>query len=184
MTIVSRRELGWLLGFVGASFSAAAVGALFTTRSLSTWYRTLRKPTWTPPDAVFGPVWTVLYGLIGLSGWLVQRQVLRKPTCMRAAELARRAWVAQLLLNVAWSATFFGWRRPGGGLAVIIVLWAAIAACAGLSARVSGVAGVLLLPYLVWTAFAALLNGRIWQLNRPHSHASPTTVRKQARPRG
>lgn len=160
------RDARWLLGSLGASFGVAALGSVFTARSVSTWYRTLRKPAWTPPDRLFGPVWTVLYALIGISVWLVRRQAQRHPERAAAAQAANAAWVVQLALNSAWSGVFFGGRRIGGGLAVILVLWGSIVTCAVLFARVSRLASALLLPYLAWTTFAAVLNGRIWQLNR------------------
>jgi translocator protein len=166
MAFFNRRELGWVLGYLGASFGAAGLGALITAQSVDSWYRTLRKPAWTPPDAAFGPVWTLLYVLIGIAGWIVRREALRDPALAAAAAAANRAWLAQLLLNVGWSAVFFGLRRTGWGLAVIVALWSTIAACAALSARVSRLSAALLLPYLGWTGFAAALNGRIWQLNR------------------
>jgi translocator protein len=159
---------GWLLGFLGASFGAAALGGLFTARSVGTWYRALRKPRLTPPDRVFGPVWTALYALMALAAWLVRRAPggghASSPD--RPARLALGAWGLQLGLNVLWSAVFFGARRIGAGLAVIASLWVAVAACAALAARVTPAAGWLLLPYLGWTTFASFLNLRIWQLNR------------------
>ena len=162
---MSARSLLALGGFLGASFGAAAFGSYFTAESVETWYPTLEKPSWRPPNAAFGPVWTVLYTLMGVSAWLVWKQ---QPTV--AAESPQRkqalaAWVIQLLLNAAWSAAFFGARSPGGGLAVISLLVPSIAATAALSGRVSKPAGLLLLPYLAWTSFAAALNTRIWQLN-------------------
>lgn len=166
MRQLDRSGLAPLLAFLGASFGAAALGSAATFGSLATWYRALRKPAWTPPDRVFGPVWATLYTLIGLSAWLVRRHAQSEPERSRMAGPALGAWLAQLALNIAWPAVFFGRRRIGGGLAVILALWASIAACAGLSARVSRPAGALLLPYLAWTAFAAALNARIWQLNR------------------
>jgi tryptophan-rich sensory protein len=171
-------DLGWLGGFLAASAGAAALGGLFTARSVDSWYRTLRKPAWTPPDWVFGPVWTALYTLIGLAAWLVRRGAThprrgQEPAgagdAAQTADVVRPAlatWGVQLGLNVLWSAVFFGARRTGGGLWVIGALWAAIAACAALSARVTRLAGLVLLPYLAWTTFAAALNARIWQLNR------------------
>ena len=96
----------------------------------------------------------------------MRRRARERPERAAGARAALCAWLAQLALNVAWPAVFFGRRRLGGGLAVILALWAAIAACAGLSARVSRPAGALLLPYLAWTAFAAALNARLWRLSR------------------
>jgi tryptophan-rich sensory protein len=74
MRFFNRSQLGWLLGFLGASFGAAGLGGLFAARSVNTWHRTLRKPAWTPPDAAFGPVWTLLYALIAIAGWIVRRK--------------------------------------------------------------------------------------------------------------
>jgi tryptophan-rich sensory protein len=157
---------GWLIGFLGASFGAAALGGLFTARSVGTWYRALRKPRLTPPDRVFGPVWTALYALMALAAWLIQRDSGADQAAHRTARLSLGVWGLQLGLNVLWSAVFFGARRIGAGLGVIAALWVAIAACAGLAVRVTPAAGVLLLPYLAWTTLAAFLNLRIWQLNR------------------
>ena len=145
---------------MGASFAAAAVGGAFTARSVNGWYRTLRKPRWTPPDRVFGPVWSVLYTLIGVSGWLIWRRSGRGGVSRSALP----AWWLQLALNVVWSAVFFGCRSIGGGLVVIVALLLSIAACA---ARASRPAAALLVPYLAWSSFAAALNWRIWRLNRP-----------------
>jgi benzodiazapine receptor len=159
-----QRQVGWLLAFLAASFGAAGVGALFTARALKGgWYRRLRKPDWTPPDRVFGPVWTILYAQMAVSAWLVRDGAANQA---HAARVALLAWCAQLGLNVAWSAAFFGGRSPARGVAVIVALWLAIVATAGLSARVRKSAGALLLPYLAWTSFAAALNVAIWRRNR------------------
>lgn len=155
----------WLIGFLGASFGAAALGGVFTARSVGTWYRALRKPRLTPPDWVFGPVWTALYTQMAVAAWLVQRAAQTGHVTRRAARLALGIWSLQLGLNVLWSATFFGARRIGAGLGVVGTLWVAVAAATGLAARVTPSAGVWLLPYLVWTTFASYLNLRIWQLN-------------------
>lgn len=168
--MTSSSDLGWLLGFLGACLGTGAIGARFTAGSVNTWYRTLRRSPWTPPGTIFGPVWTVLYILIGTSGWLLRREARRQPELMAKARPALAAWLVQLALNLAWSEVFFGRRRIGGGLVVILALWASIAACASLSARISKPAAALLLPYLIWTSFATLLNGRIWQLNRRRPH--------------
>ena len=162
----TRRDIGWLLGLQAASFAAAAAGALASASGIQTWYPRLSKPGWTPPNVVFGPVWTLLYFTIGLSAWLVRRTAERQPERAVAARSALAAWAVQLALNVAWSAVFFGGRRIGGALVTIIALWAAIIACAALAARVAKPASLMLLPYLAWTSFAMLLNARIWQLNR------------------
>lgn len=162
---MSARSLLALGGFLGASFGAAAFGSYFTAQSVETWYPTLEKPSWRPPNAAFGPVWTVLYTLMGVSAWLVWKREPSVETTPAQRSSALVVWVVQLLLNAAWSAVFFGARSPGGGLAVISLLVPSIAATAALSGRVSKPAGLLLLPYLAWTSFAAALNARIWQLN-------------------
>jgi translocator protein len=153
-----------LVGFLTASYGAAGVGSLFTVPALrSGWYGRLRKPRWTPPDRVFGPVWTILYTQMAISAWLVRRRGASNQA--QAARLALVAWCAQLGLNVAWSAAFFGARSPAKGVAVIAALWLAIVATVGLSARVRKGAGALLLPYLAWTSYAAALNTAIWRRN-------------------
>jgi len=151
-----------LAAFLGASYAAAAIGSRWTLPAIPTWYRSLRKPVWTPPNRVFGPVWTALYTAMGVSAWLVSRSESRG----RAPLLA---WCAQLALNVAWSAAFFGRRSPVAGVGVIACLWTAILVTIVLSARVSRAGAALLLPYLAWTTFAAALNVRIWTLNRRSS---------------
>src|ERR1051325_11735397 len=161
------RSLLWLLAFLGVSFAAAGLGSAFTVPALDGWYRKLRKPAWTPPDAVFGPVWTILYVQMAVGGWLVYRGT-RTQASRRTAigNAALGAWSLQLLLNVGWSAAFFGFRSPAAGLLTIVPLWAAIGTTAGISAPANPLAGVLLLPYLAWASCAAALSLRIWHLNR------------------
>lgn len=159
-------SVGWLVGFLAVAFGAAALGGLFTTRSVRTWYKTIRKPTWNPPDWIFGPVWSVLYALMAVSAWLVQREARANPAVASQGALALGAWVHQLVLNVAWSWVFFGRRQIGPGLGVLAALWSAIVSTMALSSRVSRKAALLLVPYLAWTTFAGVLNFRVWQLNR------------------
>lgn len=156
----------WLGGFLGLSYAAAGLGGLFTSESVNSWYKTLRRPSWNPPDWVFGPVWSVLYTLMAVSAWLVRREMKRDPLMEYKGRTALFAWVGQLILNVAWSGVFFGKRDPRGALDVIAALWSAIAATIGLSARVKRPAGLMLIPYLAWTSFAALLNYKIYRMNR------------------
>jgi tryptophan-rich sensory protein len=164
--LICRQALGWLAGLFAASFGAAGLGAVWTNRSLDRWYRTLRKPRVTPPDWIFGPVWTVLYAQMAVAGWLVRRAMVKRPEVAGTGRAALLAWGAQLVLNLGWSGCFFGLRRVGAGLAMIAALWAAIAATTALAGRASRGAAVLLLPYLAWVTFAAYLNLRILQLNR------------------
>lgn len=141
-------------------FGAAAIGGAFTATSVGTWYLEIAKPAWTPPAWVFGPVWTVLYVLMGISVWLVWRSGGWLLT--RGALLT---FGAQLLLNTAWSMIFFGARNPGLAFLEILLLWFAIVATIGLFWRHSKTASVLLTPYLAWSSFAACLNFAIWQMN-------------------
>jgi benzodiazapine receptor len=158
-------HLPWLGLYLFASFTAAGLGGLSTARAIPTWYRTLRKPGWNPPDAVFGPVWTVLYTFVALAAWLV-RGGMSSPERATTGTAALWLWWLQLGLNLAWSLTFFGRRQPGWGLVVISILEVTIMATTVAAARVSRLAAALLTPYALWTAFASALNFRIWQLNR------------------
>ncbi|WP_076472406.1 TspO/MBR family protein [Micromonospora avicenniae] len=145
-----------LLGF-GAAVALAATVGVVGVRGTSAEYAALDRPSWAPPGWLFGPVWTLLYVLIALAGWLVWRRV--------GFGAAVWAWVAQLVLNAAWTPLFFGARRYGAAFAEIVVLWLAIALTVLLFARVSRTAASLMLPYLAWVTFAAALNFAIWRLN-------------------
>ena len=144
-----------LLIFLAISFGAASFGALFTPGE---WYAALSKPVWTPPNWIFGPVWTVLYVLIGISAWLVWRTQPR-------LGVALGLWGAQLGLNTIWSWLFFGLERPALAAIDVAVLLIAIIATAYEFARVSRPAALLLLPYALWIAYATALNIAIWRLN-------------------
>jgi len=142
--------------FVGATVAVAGVGSLATSAGMD-WYDGLDKPGFTPPDATFGVVWTILYAAIALAGWLA----------WRASDDPRptRWWAVQMALNLAWTVVFFGLRSPVGGTIVIVVLLAAIVATVTAAARVSTPAAVLLFPYLVWCGFAAALTVGVTVLN-------------------
>src|SRR3954447_22492792 len=121
---VKEHRLGTLAGFLVLSSGVAAVGGKVTARSEDTWYQTLQRPGWTPPGKVFGPVWTVLYGLMSVSIWMVTGAAKSRFDLRHPEKLAIGAWFAQLALNLAWSAVFFGARRIGASLYVIGGLWA------------------------------------------------------------
>ncbi len=140
---------------------AGAVGALFTAPAIPGWYSQLAKPPFNPPSWVFAPVWMLLYLLMGVSAFLVWRKVRAVP----GAKLALAVFSVQLLLNAAWSPVFFGLQSLLGGLCVIIPLWIAIVATIALFWRISAAAGALLVPYLLWVSFAAVLNYSIYTLN-------------------
>jgi len=142
--------------FLAVSFVIAACGALFMPGA---WYEQLAKPIWNPPAWIFGPVWTVLYISIGVSGWLVWR---RTGWVLNAAFLV---FAVQLVLNGAWSWLFFGLHNTGLAFVDIMLLWLAILATLLLFWREDWQAGALLLPYFAWVSFAAVLNGTLWRLN-------------------
>ena len=128
---------------------------------LDGWYRELEKPAFNPPDWVFGPVWTVLYILMGIALYLIWT----KGTRTRRWHWLMIVFFAQLAFNTGWSFAFFGLESPLAGLVVILPLWGLILATILLARPVSGVASILLLPYLAWVSFAAVLNASIWYLN-------------------
>lgn len=138
------------------------LGSLATASSIPTWYRELNKPSWNPPDWVFGPAWTLLYILMGIAAWLVWRRGWE----IQSVRVALVLFAVQLVFNLLWSVIFFGLRSPGLALAEIIILWALILATAIQFFRLDVVSGVLLLPYLLWVTFASVLNGAVWFLNR------------------
>ena len=140
---------------------AGFVGSLFTTPSIPTWYASLAKPSFTPPNWVFSPVWISLFVLMGISLFLLWEKTLHYPGVRTAM-----FWFAvQLGLNMLWSILFFGLKSPFLALIGIIVLWIAIFLTILKSFRVSKLAGMLLIPYLIWVSFAAGLNYSIWTLN-------------------
>lgn len=154
------------LGLFAAPFAVAALGSRFTIPSLQGWYRTLDKPSWNPPDRVFGPVWTVLYLLMGLAAVRVWRG--RRPGRDVRPELA--LFAVQLGLNLAWSWLFFDRRRIDLALADIAVLDVAIAGTAVAFGRVRPEAGLLLVPYLAWSTFATILTADIARRNGALPH--------------
>jgi tryptophan-rich sensory protein len=154
------RSIAVLIGFILASFAAAGIGGLFTAPGVRDWYPLLRKPAWTPPAWVFGPVWTILYLCIAVAGFVAWRR-----EGFGGAKWALALFAVQLLLNVVWSVVFFGLRQPGWGFAEIVLLWVTIVATTIALFRVSTAAGLLFVPYLVWVSFAAGLNFAIWRAN-------------------
>lgn len=151
-----------LLAVVGCEVVGAA-GSVFTTMGLETWYPGLVRPSIAPPNWVFAPVWTGLFALMGVAAWIVWRRA-RDPGD-RPLRLAAGLFAGQFVLNLAWSAVFFGAQSLLGGLVVIGLLWLAILATAAAFYRVDRRAGVLLVPYLAWVGFAAYLNYGFWALN-------------------
>jgi len=154
----TRQALG-LLGWLLLAFAAAAIGG-FASASAGAFYGELVRPSWAPPGWLFGPVWSVLYVLMGISAWLVWRA-----RGFAGAKSALLVFIVQLAANALWTWLFFVWRQGGLAFAEILLLWFLIAATIGLFWRVSRLAAVLLLPYLAWVSFASTLTLSIWRQN-------------------
>jgi translocator protein len=150
-------SIALLVASLALVFAVAAAGGIATSRGLGDWYDGLDRAPWNPPSWVFGPAWTILYVLMAVAAWLVAREGLGDPGVRTALVL----YGVQLALNLGWSLVFFGLRRPGFGLIVILVLLVAIAATVVAFQGVSPTAAWLLVPYLAWVAFATSLNGWI-----------------------
>jgi tryptophan-rich sensory protein len=146
-----------LAGFGVAVVVVAVVGG-WASASAATQYAGYALPSWAPPAWLFGPVWTVLYAMIAVSGWVVWRRAGWVPP-------AHGMYIGQLVLNMLWTPLFFGAGRLALAFAEILLLLASIAATTALFARISRLAALLLVPYLAWVAFASALNFAIWQLN-------------------
>lgn len=146
-----------------ACLAAGGIGSIFTFKSIPTWYPGLKKPRYTPPDKVFGPVWTTLYLLMGISVFFIWQKELTTEGVILPFILF---WV-QLVLNASWSIVFFSMKSKDGGLIVIIVLWFLILCTIIASFQVSTWAGILLIPYILWVSIATYLNAGIWWLNKP-----------------
>ena len=146
----------WVLAVLVAG---AAAGLLFPPGE---WYQQLAKPTWNPPSWLFGPVWTLLYVLLGVGAWLVWREP------QVAAEERRGAWIAfgtQAVLNLAWTPVFFGLQQPGLAFGIICLLWLALLWMTLRFGRITPLAGYLQIPLVLWVSFALMLNGTIWLMN-------------------
>jgi len=162
MLNVRIRDIWKLVVSIIACLAAGAIGSIFTRQAIPTWYATLEKPAFNPPNWVFMPVWTLLYILMGIAAFLVWRKGLEN----RQVRIALIVFLVQLVLNALWSVAFFGLESPVYGLIVITVLWLAILFTTLQFYRISRAAGGLMLPYLLWVTFAAVLNESIWLLNR------------------
>ena len=153
------KQLLGLFAWLAVSFVAAAVGAAASIQAAS-FYGQLAQPDWAPPPSVFGPVWTTLYALMGIAAWLVWRT-----RGFVAHRSALSLFLGQLVVNALWSWLFFAWHRGALAFADILLLWVLVGATLVSFWRVCRLAGVLLVPYLLWISFAAALNFSVWQLN-------------------
>lgn len=146
-----------LLAWLALSLTAAAMGGLFLPGE---WYAALRKPTWNPPNWIFGPVWAALYITMAIAAWLVWKR-----GGFRGQRTALLLFLAQLLFNALWSPLFFGLQSPALALVNILLLWLALLGTTAAFWRARPIAGLLLVPYLAWVSFATALNFAIWNLN-------------------
>lgn len=149
-----------LLAFLIVCLGAGGLGAFATTPEIDGWYRTVVKPTWNPPNWVFGPVWTSLYVIMAVAAWLVWTSGDLKKT-----RVPLSLFGLQLILNLAWSWIFFNAHQIGWALFEILILWGFIAATTWSFFPRSKLAGCLMLPYLAWVTFASVLNFALWKLN-------------------
>lgn len=152
-------EVLGLVAWLAVTFAAAAIGSAASVSS-GPFYAELVRPGWAPPPSVFGPVWTVLYALMGCAAWLVWRR-----GGFFAAPTALTLYLLQLTANALWTWLFFRWHLGGAAFADVVVLWVLIVATMAGFRRVSLPATLLLIPYLAWVSFAAVLNYTLWQMN-------------------
>ena len=153
------KQIAGLVAWLGIGYATSAIGAAASLQA-GPFYTALARPDWAPPPWLFGPVWILLYGLMGIAAWLVWRQ-----GGFRAARTALTLFLVQLAVNAAWSWLFFGWKLGAWAFYDILLLSALIALTLLAFWRRSRTAGLLLLPYLLWVGFAAVLNYSVWQLN-------------------
>lgn len=156
------RDLPKLIISIVLCLGVGLVGSVFTISSIPTWYVTLNKPVFSPPNYLFAPVWTILYILMGISLYLIWREGVKK----QKVKDALMNFGFQLFFNAIWTPVFFGARSLSLGLAVIILTLYFIARTIGAFAKVNKSAAYLLYPYIVWVGFAAILNFSVWILNR------------------
>ncbi|MFT3933454.1 MAG: TspO/MBR family protein [Chitinophagaceae bacterium] len=138
------------------------LGGLFTAPEIQGWYAHINKPSWNPPNWLFGPVWTLLYVLMGIAFY----KVWKTTTTADKKQWAIIIFIAQMALNFIWSYIFFNQHQPGWAFVDIVVLWLAIICTIIAFSRINSGAAWLLVPYISWVSFAAILNYVIWQMNK------------------
>lgn len=153
------RQILGLAGWLGISFVAAAIGGLASVNAAS-FYQQLSRPAWSPPSSMFGPVWSVLYLMMGIAAWLVWRA-----HGWRHSRSALTLFLVQLAANALWSWLFFAWRRGAAAFAEVLLLWILIACTIVAFARLRRVAAYLLVPYLLWVTLASALTYAVWRRN-------------------
>lgn len=150
-----------LAGFIALCLGVGSAGGWITARSVAEWYPALAKPEWTPPNSIFGPVWTALYIMMAFAAWLVWRKDAR----FAGVRVALILFFVQLALNFLWSFLFFGLKAPGTALVGIVALFLVLILTIWAFFQQSRWAGIIMLPYLAWVGFATALNFAIWRLN-------------------
>ena len=153
--------------FIAVCEIAGLFGSLFTAPEIPTWYATLAKPALNPPGWIFGPVWTLLYALMGIAAYIVWEQYAKTKVKKRKKAIAFALWIfaAQLALNTTWSIVFFGLHNPAWAFADLVAMWLLILATIYLFRPIAKPAAYLLIPYILWVTFAGYLNFSIWLLN-------------------
>ena len=149
-----------LLAWLAVSFTAAGVGAIASVDAAS-FYAQLAKPAWAPPASAFGPVWSVLYLLMGIAAWLVWREQGTK-----GSTVALAFFLVQLIANALWSWLFFAWRNGAAAFAGVLILLVLIVATIVTFWRIRRLSSLLLVPYLAWVCFASVLTWAVWQSNQ------------------
>ena len=157
---MSKTQILKLLVSIILPLSLGAIAGMFTSQSVPEWYATLNRPSFNPPDWIFGPVWTALYVLMGISLFLVWKQDVSKER-----NLAILIFLFQLLLNFAWSFIFFYFNMIGLALVEIILLWISISVMLILFYKIKPIASYINIPYLLWVTFASVLNASYFLLN-------------------
>lgn len=147
---------------IGISLLCGFLAGILTTEGILSWYPSLQKPFFTPPNWLFGPVWTILYLFIGIVGGMLWHESTKQT---ELAQTAFRFWCLQLLLNVLWSPVFFTWQQPVWALLIILTLWLVITICMVLLSKIQKIGFFLFIPYWLWVSFATILNFSICYLN-------------------
>ncbi len=155
------KNIGKLGIAIAFPLAVGATSGFFTVTGVESWYQTIQKPSWNPPNWIFGPVWTTLYVLMGIALFLVWKS----DTLAQLKRIAIVLFMAQLILNFFWSFIFFNQQQIGWALAEMILLWVFILLTIFVFAQISRPAAWLLVPYISWVSFAAILNYTIWKLN-------------------
>ena len=151
-----------LIASIVICFLAGALGSFFTSSSIPTWYASINKPSFNPPNWIFGPVWSLLYLMMAIAAYLIWQKGLDN----RAVQIALVLFAVQLLLNSLWSIIFFGWHSPFYAFIEIIFLWLSILFTITQFFSLSAAAGWLMVPYILWVSFASVLNYFVMILNR------------------